>query len=234
MRTNSERFISAFNRIDKNLRTKYNLRSNMTFPEVIRKSANQSVIIKKSEEELIDYSRLRNSIVHSANGNFVIAEPHLSVVEDIERIDRLVAKPPIAQKYAHKAVTIDYNATLKEAMSLMVNYDYSNLPVIKDDSIIGVINNKFIVESIAKAVDKDLNLHINSVNVGSVISNKIEYYRIIKSDSGIDFVLEEFLKTPKLSIVILTSNGEHNGDIQGVITTGNIFYLNKIIEEADY
>ena len=41
--------------------------------------------LRKYEDELIDFSRLRNAIVHQSAPDKVIAEPHLDVVEKIEK-----------------------------------------------------------------------------------------------------------------------------------------------------
>ena len=57
----------------------------MGFSDLIRKAASLNYTIRKYEDDLIDYGRLRNAIIHNSD-DFVIAEPHDSVVENIEHI----------------------------------------------------------------------------------------------------------------------------------------------------
>ncbi|MBQ8444061.1 MAG: hypothetical protein IJX25_01765, partial [Clostridia bacterium] len=95
-RSNSKRFIDAFNNIDYALKARYNLNRAMGFSDLIRKSVAINYIVRKYEDDLVDYGRLRNAIVHSSNDEFVIAEPHTQVVEHIEHIERLLTTPPKA------------------------------------------------------------------------------------------------------------------------------------------
>ena len=58
-RTNSERFIAAYNRLDKTIRDIYNFKPALTFSDVVRKSAEVNYVVKKYEDDLIDYGRIR-------------------------------------------------------------------------------------------------------------------------------------------------------------------------------
>jgi len=63
-RTNSERFISAYNSIDHSLRAIYGFKRSISFADLVRKAVTLNSVVRKYEDELIDYGRLRNSIVH--------------------------------------------------------------------------------------------------------------------------------------------------------------------------
>ena len=63
--------------------------------EQVRRLAN-NVEVRKYEDDLIDYGRLRNAIVHQGNHKFIIAEPHDDIVENIERLSDLITEPPLA------------------------------------------------------------------------------------------------------------------------------------------
>ena len=84
-KTLAERFIECFNKVDYALRTKYNLNRSMSFSDLIRKTVALNFVVRKYEDDLIDFGRLRNCIVHNASGE-AIAEPHQDVVEQIEHI----------------------------------------------------------------------------------------------------------------------------------------------------
>ena len=90
---NATRFIMAYNRLDQGLREIYSIKRTLTFSDMIRKVANVNTVVSKFEEELIDYGRLRNAIVHRSNDE-IIAEPNLEVVEKLEKIARTINTPP--------------------------------------------------------------------------------------------------------------------------------------------
>ena len=62
--SNANRFIAAYNSIDSSLRSIYNLKRSLNFSEVIRKTVLLNSVVRKYEDDLIDYGRLRNAIVH--------------------------------------------------------------------------------------------------------------------------------------------------------------------------
>ena len=84
MKTNAERFITAYNSIDYSLRTIYNFKRSMSFSDVIRRGVVLNSVVRKYEEDLIDFGRLRNAIIHQGNSKYTIAEPHDDIVEKIE------------------------------------------------------------------------------------------------------------------------------------------------------
>ena len=57
---NAKRFISAYNQIDQSLRAQCDLGKSMSYTEAVRKVARTNAFVKKYEDILIDYGRLRN------------------------------------------------------------------------------------------------------------------------------------------------------------------------------
>ena len=220
---NASRFISAYNKIDNLLRSRYDFKPNVSFSEVVRKSAAYSAVVRKYEDDLESYAKLRNVIVHNSNDKMIIAEPHDDIVENIERIYEILFLPPLAMSCAHKALTLPHTTPLSAAIKTMTKSGYSNVPVIEDGKIIGVATNKLIVEFIAQKMGDDLNEALESATVSDVLKASSEHYEILKSNVNADEVLGDFYKNPKLQIVIL-ADGD---DIKGVITTGD---LNKILK----
>ena len=110
-KTNAIRFIDAYNKIDYALRVQNNFKRSMSFSDMIRRAVVVNHIVRKYEDDLIDFGRLRNAIIHKSNDKFIIAEPHIDVVEKIEKIARLVATPPkvIETKCVHDVFTVAYD-----------------------------------------------------------------------------------------------------------------------------
>jgi hypothetical protein len=149
---NSERFTAAYNAIDKKLRRLYSFGANQSFSEMVRKCVGQNYIVKRNEDRLLDYARLRNAIIHS--GGVIIAEPNLEAVEELEKICRQIVSPPLAlKKIANKKVdSLPYCSTLRDAVIKMTGTRHSHLPVLKDGKIVGIINGKTITRAIGAAI----------------------------------------------------------------------------------
>ena len=156
-RTNAERFIAAYNRLDKTIRDIYNFKPALTFSDVIRKATEVNYVIKKFEDDLIDYGRLRNSIVHRSSDQ-TIAEPHDEVVEKMEQIVRLVTTPPQAMhSIVNRSVFIaDGEVSFKSILIEMQKNGYSNVPIYLGETLVGVLNRKMIASFTPKAKMSDL------------------------------------------------------------------------------
>ena len=63
---NAKRFINAYNRLDQGLRDIYSIKRSLNYSDMIRKVASVNTVVQKFEEDLIDYGRLRNAIVHGS------------------------------------------------------------------------------------------------------------------------------------------------------------------------
>ena len=66
------RFLDAYNAIDKALRAQYNYKTTISFSDLIRRCADLNHVVRGHENDLINFARLRNAIVHSSDNNRVI------------------------------------------------------------------------------------------------------------------------------------------------------------------
>ena len=156
--SNAKRFINAYNRIDNALRAQEDMRRSISYTEAIKRASRTNEIVRKYEDDLIDYGRLRNAIVHNSEDGRVIAEPHLDVVENYEKIADLICTPPLAietvcNKNFHK---MDFNNTLAEVMKFIYQNSVSNLPIYKDGMLIGVANATKITKVLGEKISSSL------------------------------------------------------------------------------
>ena len=122
MENYAERFLKAYNQLDYTIKNLYNYKRGMPFSDCIRRSVSLNSVIRKFEDDLIDFSRLRNAIVHST-GNYdeIIAVPKKEVVEKLEHITKLVCTPPkVYDTVCRKDVLcVESNVSVKETISLI-------------------------------------------------------------------------------------------------------------------
>src|SRR5690606_6060906 len=91
---NSERFIVAYNRIEKVLSEKADGDEYTPFYRLIDKVKVTNSVVRKYEDDLRELGDLRNAIVHNRTDiDYVIAEPHDEIVERIELIEEKLSNP---------------------------------------------------------------------------------------------------------------------------------------------
>ncbi len=233
---NSVRFLAAFNDIEYTIKTRYNLSRSMGFSEAVRKTVAYNYIIRKYEDDLTDYGRLRNAIVHG-NDDFCIAEPHIEVVEKIEKIERLLTTPPKALDVVARrdVLTVHSGKSMREVIELIASSNYSNIPVFNDDNeIIGIANGQKILDSLGKFLitGGKCETFLNSVKIEDMLS-KIEnshYYVFANKDITVEQALLLFHQNSKLLAILITSNGGAKERPLGIMTGADVVKMNKILE----
>lgn len=236
MESNAKRFINAFNQIDYALRTQHNFRRSMGFSDMIRRTVPLNHLVRKYEDDLIDFGRLRNSIIHGSNDEIIIAEPHLDVVEKIEFLAKLISTPPkILDCLEDKEVfLVNYDVCLKDVIKTMYTTGFSNIPVQKDGALVGVANGQKILNYVGKIATENENIDevLKNTLIYDVVnvSEENTFYMVMSSDVTIDKVLAEFLANRKLLVVIITKSGTTQESPLAIITASDYKELNKILE----
>lgn len=128
---NSDRFLTAFNRIDHAMKDIVGAKDFMAFYRLIDQAKKKSPLVRKYEDDLRSYADLRNAIVHNRTSmDYVIAEPHLEVVEKIEHIDKVLAKPTcVGQLFRKRVFIFRTTDSLKYLLNVIRKQKYTQFPV---------------------------------------------------------------------------------------------------------
>ena len=234
--TNAERFLRAYNEIDHGLRNQYNFKRAMAFTDIIRRSVLINSVVRKYEDDLIDYSRLRNAIVHSGNDTVVIAEPHTNVVEKLEHIAKLICTPPRAiDSICRKDVLcVSSNETIKSVIQKISKSGYSNLPVYDEEKLIGIANGQRLLDAIGRAMlnNRSIDKFSTEMLIGEIVSNQITdtYYAISDESLTLEQALNLFYKNRKMLVILITKNGSDYEKPLGIISVADIMDINSVLE----
>ena len=234
-KTNAQRFIAAYNNIDYALKTRYNFSRTTGFSDLIRKTVRLNYIVRKHEDDLIDYGRLRNAIVHN-NDDYVIAEPHDNVVENIERIEKLLTTPPRALHHVRRDVlTVDANKTMYEVITLITTSKYSNIPVYNNGELIGIANGQKILDSFGQFLlsGGKADVFLNHVKIEDMLSHieNSNYYSVAPKECTVGQALDAFQDNSKLLAILITKTGDNKGLPLGIITRADVVEMNKILDD---
>lgn len=231
------RFIVCFNKVDYSLRTRYNLNRSMSFSDLIRRTVALNYIVRKYEDDLIDFGRLRNAIVHQSKPDVIIAEPHEDVVKKFEKIESLINKPVTVLEVLGKREILSVSADkpMEEVIRLIATSHYSNLPIYRDNKLIGIANGQKIIDAMGlyMAQGGKAKVFLENVKIEDMLL-KIEnsnYYNVAPATLTVEDVLNLFHKNPKLLAVLITKKGTETELPLGIVTTGDILKLNSILDQ---
>lgn len=235
--SNSVRFITCYNNIDQSLKMQGKLKKSVSYTEAVRRMAKVNSLVRKYEEDLIDYGRLRNAIVHSSDPGRVIAEPHSDVVEKYEGIARVICSPPLAIKTIANQVIgrVECTTKLKDVIEYSYKTGFSNLPIFKDKMLVGVANGQKILDVIGKKLyqKQDISEYIENTEIQDVIKefNNETYYAIASEKVTLEEILNMFTENRKLLVVLLTKTGNLFENPIGIITTADVMEINRVLDQ---
>lgn len=234
--TNAERFLTAYNNIDYGLRAIYNFKRSMSFSDVVRRSVVLNSVVRKYEDDLIDFGRLRNAIIHQGNHKYIIAEPHDDIVEKIERLAGLITEPPKAIDMVGNKEVITINGDMKigAAIELIYRTGYSNLPTYNGEKLIGILNGRKVINVIGEKIGEgvDLQNFLSETSVAEVLPHMGEDYYFVLADQNltIDEAMNFFENNRKLLIILITKDGKDTGKPLKIISSADIIDMKKILD----
>lgn len=233
--SNAIEFISAYNVIDARLRALYRGKGNLQFTDLVRRCADLDKTVKKYEEELASFARLRNAIVHNSTSDRIIAEPCDEATQTIKHIAELLSAPPRLGSLKEKGATgIPSTATLREAIVTISKTGYSNLPVYSGRRTTGMLNNRRLVRAIGEALQREEDLDsVLDMPCSEFLreSDLLNYYKVLGRESTVQEAIDAFEENRRLLAVIVTETGLMGDKIANIITPSDLPRLIKLLEE---
>ena len=229
------RFLDAYNAIDKALRAQYNYKTTISFSDLIRRCADLNHVVRGHENDLINFARLRNAIVHSSDNNKVIAEPHLDVVNLMEKIAALITTPPLVIELLRlRPVTIiDATRNLYDLIKETGKTGHGMIPAYKGTNLVGIVRWRKLIEDMAGILDThDLDDFFRKTTIEDYLRMYPQsgHFTIVNKSVTIEQVLTIFNNNRKIAAVLITENGTASEPPICFLTNADIIDLVKIIE----
>ena len=234
---NAKEFINSYNKIDAKLRDLYGFKPSQPFADVVRRRAEKSAAVRKYENDLLDYARLRNAIVHQSTDGRVIAVPCDDVVEEIRHIEKLICTPPtVGQALKEKKiVSIEDTVCLRQAVLLMARSGFSNIPVYRGGKTVGILNNRRILRQVGAVIENcgDLDEYFGKTPVGDVVSESDlnVYFKFLSKKNTLQEIVSAFEENRKLLAVVISENGLPSERVVNFVTAADLVGVNKILED---
>ncbi len=232
--SNAIDFISSYNAVDARLRALYRGKGNLQFSDLVRRCAEFNPTVKKYEDDLLMFAKLRNAIVHDSSRDRIIAEPCDDVTRLFAHIEALLCSPPKLSVLKEKRVTgISAEASVAEAVSKISESDFSNLPVYRKGRMIGMINNRRLVRVLGRALDRGESVEeVLSAPCSSILMEEdlTRFYKILAKDDSVQDAVDAFTENRKLLAVLVTETGAVGEHILNLITSTDLPRLLELLE----
>lgn len=224
---NSDVFLSSFNRIEKWMRDKIGDAKNMGFTELVRRLAQKkNGVIRKYEEDLLQLAQLRNAIVHDRIAvDFVIAEPNEWAVNKIQHIEQELIRPEmVLPRFAKHVTGFERDLPLLELLDTITKKRYSQFPLYNKGKFEALVTLRIIGFWLAKESQKGT-IDLTHKKAADLIFKDGKYtnYRFVSAKTHILEVEAMFREQGTLEAVLITKDGNPNGNLLGIIRPRDIY-----------
>ncbi|PID22019.1 hypothetical protein CSV61_07335 [Sporosarcina sp. P3] len=230
---NSERFLIAFNRIDKSLMKITDLPNHLSFSKKIDKAKSQNALIARYEDDLREFGSLRNAIVHNRTGfDYAIAEPHDEIVELIEGIDERLSHPvTVKDLFSGKVHTVQADESLATGLRLVRKWKINQLPIYKKGQFIGLITADGIMNWLADQDSESISREIPTLLDVYNHEKRRKTYRFVKSSMSVyeaeGFFRKSIATGKRLEALLITEQGGKDEKLMGIITPLDLLKIDE-------
>ncbi|GEM01140.1 CBS domain-containing protein [Halolactibacillus halophilus] len=230
---NDERFIVAFNKIEKYLDQQIHDTRYVPFHRAVQRLRKSNPIVSHYQQDLLEFSQLRNAIVHERTGHeYTIADPHNDIVELIEKIEQeLTAPETVINLFGKTLRTIQADLTVEEVLNIIKETTFSQFPVYVSKQFIGLLTDKCILHFIAQSMNGDSRKLFNT-EVRDLLKEdavKEANYRFVASEMSIfeaEAIFMEAMKKDKvIDALLITDSGESYDKLKGLISPTDLIKI---------
>jgi len=224
--SNSDRFLKAFNAVDKILKKQIDERpgkgSSTTtgFAARVRLAEDKGIISRHTSGDLLELAELRNAIVHDTT-DLAIAEPHADTVSLIEGILSRLERPVLVKDRGNIVSIFDLSSPIADVLKYMADNKFSQVVVMKDYHI-RVITTESIALWLANRVTEEI------VELSEPLQNVLKYemkgaFKCIPRHMPIELARQNFEDAVgtggvRLYCLVVTQNGKDTDRAERIIT----------------
>ena len=229
----SEAFTQYYNRIEEFLERSLKIQKHKPFWLLLKEAAKVNRVVAEYQEDLEEYSKLRNAIVHSST-NKTLAEPHDEALQEMRRIYQMLTEPPLAASLFKKDVfTCTIEDDLFHIADIMAKKDYTQVPIYSGSEFKGLVTETSLVKWLSAQGREGAREWSEDLTVQTILPyTSGQFYRFVSAKIDVFTVLDYFLDFVKnkerLECVLITPTGNCDELPIGIATTWDVPLIKKI------
>lgn len=229
MKDNARRFLDAFSKIESVFK-RWDTKGTkpISFSNYVHRYSKNNSFVRQYRDDLLEYSQLRNAIVHDRAGeNEIIAQPHDEVVREIEKIASTLTNPLlISDLKFDKLVTCQLSDSLLDTLNLMTRRGYPQLPTLDGVMVKGLLTYQMVMSYIIEHIEDNM-IDLEDVKVADIFDSvKPSEYLLMHENQEVINVIEEFSLYQQRGkilsgVIVLNSESKTKGPV-GILTSRDI------------
>lgn len=227
MADRSEEFLASFNRIEKWLRDELKNPSNMGFSEMVRRLGHRNDLpMKDFEDDLLQMAQLRNAIIHEKiSEDFVIAEPNQWAVDKITSIEKNLTEPEkVLPRFQKRVTGFEMDLPMLEILKTIQEKRYSQFPLYNQGKFEGLITLRTIGFWLAKESQNGvIDLKNKQAKDFLISDGKSVNFHFVSQDTEVYTIEKMFKEEGLLEAILITKDGNPNGNLLGIIRPRDIY-----------
>jgi predicted transcriptional regulator len=226
------RFLQAYNGIDRALKEALAATEHVPFRTLIEEYHRRHPSWQ-SKEDLIEYSRLRNVVVHNRIFPYrYYSIPTAATVEAIEAIYQRLTKPVLALPLWKREVqTVQANDSLASVLARINNLQYTRFPVYDGRNFVGLLTENGITRWIARhSATRLTTIDFEEHTAREMLSHDKHRANceFLSGTATVEEVRYRFVGGPRLEAVLLTKTGNSQEKLQGIVTRGDVLNAGRV------
>ena len=230
---NSQTFLDSFAAIEKWLRSLVSANRATGLYQLVEIASRSNRTVARYRDDLKEYADLRNAIVHERSDGHMIAELNDAAVADFGRLRSVLLNPPnVIPTFQVTVQTREASQALSEAVTVMLEGSFSQLAVMEEGRVIGLLTSNTIARWLGHEVATDL-FSLRETTIAEVLrfTEAPENHCFLGRRSTLFEALarvEDFAARGKdLDAILLTHHGRSDESLLGILT---LYDLPKILK----
>jgi predicted transcriptional regulator len=230
----TDRFLAAFGRIEASLHVLANAEDEDNFGDIVSELYPRHLLVRKHAKDLRRFAKLRNFLSHKNQKE--MAAPNEPVVRRAESLAGLFDAPPplLMNHFSMQVDTCSSSQPVGSAARVMYDKSFSQLPVVDDGRVVGLLTSETIARWIATKL-ADINM-LDEETVGQVQTNQekdSQYVLVARTYSvtdAFDLFDVHLKKGNDLDAILITNSGIETETLLGIVTAADIPKMLSLID----
>ncbi len=214
METRAVRFISLFNKIEKEFASRLPDSKRSTFYDLIYLLQDKDLVIRNYSSKLKKYADLRNVIVHDTIDGKIVADPNEDAIIELELIYNQIASPSKVYPLINNKppICLKPDDTLSTALKLSEEKKFSQIPIYNEQGYFGMFRSISIAHWLYNSIQDDI-VSIKDTKVRDIIGLDDNERTVVFRSKNLNLfeLWEIFQKSAKqdkkVDVVIITNKG---------------------------
>lgn len=221
---NSDAFLGIFSDVERWLRASAGADRGVPFYQLVDRTAALDPAVRRYRDDLKEFADLRNAIVHERGDGRVIAEPNERALADLQRIRSALREPPkVIPLFQREVKSREAADRVGHAVADMRTGSFSQLPVLRNGTVIAVLTSETVVRWLASEVENDL-VSLMDTDIGALLDHveDKEHYCFLPRTASLHEAMTQFesfaSRGKTLDAILVTDAGKPNQKLLGILT----------------